>query len=187
MPRVESTPSESLKRLIEGNLRYAESKPLHADHSKARRNALLKGQAPIATIVSCADSRVPPEIIFDQGTGNLFVVRIAGNVVGPIELDSIDFSVKILGSPLILILGHESCGAVRAVVEKNTQDIEHIAELIDPAVKGIMDLKAAIKANVRYAVSNLQKSPYLKKQMADKKLACVGAYYNIASGKIEIL
>jgi carbonic anhydrase len=181
------TPSEALQRLIDGNTRYAQDKLLHADHSADRRNTLLQKQTPFATVVSCSDSRVTPEIIFDQGAGDLFVVRIAGNVAGPIELDSVDYSVKVLGSSLILVLGHESCGAIKAVIQKDTKDIEDLAALIKPAVKNITNLETAIKANVRYVVDNFQKNPFIQGLMADKKLDCIGAYYNLATGKIEIL
>jgi carbonic anhydrase len=181
------TPAQALQRLIDGNGRYAEGKPLHADHSPDRRNAVLKKQTPFATIVSCSDSRVTPEIIFDQGVGEIFVVRVAGNVAGPIELDSVDYSIKALGSPLIVILGHESCGAIKAVIEKNTADIEELAALIQPAVKDIKNLERAIKANVRYVVGNFKKNPFVQKLMKDRKLDCIGGYYNISTGKVEIL
>lgn len=180
-------PSEALQNLIDGNLRYATDQPLYADHSADRRNSLVEGQAPFATIVSCSDSRVPPEVIFDQGTGDLFVVRIAGNVAGPIELDSIDYSAKVLGVKLILVMGHESCGAVKAVLEKNTKDIEELASLIKPAIKKTDDLETAVKDNVRYVVASLRKSPFLKQLIEKKQLACVGGYYNIATGTVEIL
>lgn len=186
-PGFGQTPSEALQRLIEGNKRFTKDAPLHADHSADRRNSLVQGQAPFATILSCSDSRVSPEILFDQGAGDLFVVRVAGNVVGPVELDSIDFSVKGLGSSLIFVLGHEACGAVKAVLEKNTADIESVAALIQPAVKKTMDLEMAIKANVQSIVSHLKKSPLLKRFIEEKKLECVGGYYNIASGNVEIL
>jgi len=179
--------SEALQRLIDGNARYAQDKPLHADHSADRRSTLLQKQMPFATIVSCSDSRVTPEIVFDQGVGELFVVRIAGNVAGPIEQDSIDYSIKVLQSPLIVVLGHESCGAVNAVMGQNTQDIEELAALIEPAVKGSRDLESAIKANVRYVVNSFQENPHLMQRMKDKKLKCVGAYYNLASGKVDFL
>ena len=186
-PGFGQTPSEALQRLIDGNRRYAQDKPLHADHSTDRRNTLLQGQTPFAAIVSCSDSRVTPEIIFDQGAGDLFVVRVAGNVAGPIELDSIDFSAKVLGSSIILVLGHESCGAVKAVIEKDTADIQQVAALIRPAVKKATDLETAIKANVQYTVASLKKSPLLQRLMEEKKLECVGAYYNIKTGVVEIL
>lgn len=186
-PGFGQTPSEALQRLIDGNKRYAQDKSLHADHSADRRNTLLQGQTPFAAIVSCSDSRVTPEVIFDQGVGDLFVVRVAGNVVGPIELDSIDFAAKVLGSSIILVLGHESCGAVKAVIEKNTADIQQVAALIQPAVKKITNLETAIQANVQYTVAHLKKSPLLKKLIEEKKLECVGAYYSIKTGTVEIL
>ncbi len=186
-PSFSLTPSEALNNLIDGNRRYAEDKPLHADHSADRRNSLVQGQAPFATIVSCSDSRVTPEIIFDQGTGDTFVVRVAGNVVGPIELDSIDYSTKVLGSGLVLVLGHESCGAVKAVMEKNTADIEAVAALIQPALKKPTNLEMAVKANVKHIVAQLKKSPILKRLIDEKKLECIGAYYKIESGSVEIL
>jgi carbonic anhydrase len=181
------SPSDALQRLKEGNGRYAQDLTLNADHSAARRESLVEGQAPFATIVSCSDSRVTPEIIFDQDMGDLFVVRVAGNVVGPIELDSIDYSVKILGSSLIVVLGHESCGAVKAVLDKNISDIEHIAEMIEPAVKNTTELETAVKKNVRYYVQNIQKSPFIRQRIGQRKLNCVGAYYSIATGQVEFL
>jgi len=181
------TLSGTLQRLVDGNRRYAQDELLHADHSADRRNALLQKQNPFATIVSCSDSRVIPEMIFDQGMGDLFVVRVAGNVIGPIELDSIDYSVRVFGSSLIVVLGHASCGAVKAVLEKNTADIEQVAALIQPAVTRTTDLETAIKANVKYAVAQLETSPLLKRLIAKKKLECFGAYYEISSGRVEIL
>lgn len=181
------TPSEALQRLIDGNKRYLQNKPLHTDYPAEQRTTLLKGQKPFAIIVSCSDSRVTPERIFDQEAGNLFVVRVAGNVVGPIELDSIEFSAKDLGSSIILVLGHEACGAVKAVIEKNTGDIEEVAALIEPAVKKITDLETAVKANVRYIVAGLKKNPILKKLIQEKKIECLGAYYSIKTGEVEIL
>jgi len=186
-PGFGQTASKVLQNLIEGNQRYVQDEPLYADHSADRRAALSKEQKPFATIVSCSDSRVIPEIIFDQGVGDLFVVRVAGNVVGPIELDSIDYSAKVLGSSLILVLGHESCGAIKAVLEKNKEDIEQVAALIQPALKKNMTLELAVKANVNHVVANLKKSPFLKKLITEKKLECIGGYYNISTGDIEIL
>src|SRR5438105_8805589 len=124
LPVFGQTNSDALQRLVDGNKRYAQDELLHADHSADRRNSLVQGQNPFATIVGCSDSRVPPEAIFDQGVGDLFVVRIAGNVAGPIELDSIDYSIKVLGASVILVLGHEACGAVNAVIENNAGDIK---------------------------------------------------------------
>ncbi len=176
------TPSEPLKRLIDGNVRYAEDECVHADHSADRRGALLQGQSPFATILSCSDSRVIPEVIFDQGVGDLFVVRVAGNVVGPIELDSIDYSVKVLGSSLILVLGHEACGAVKATFEDQASGISHVAALIEPAIQKATNLEEAIKANVQYIVADLR-----KRLIKEKGISIVGAYYRMATGNVEIL
>lgn len=181
------TPQESLQRLIEGNLRYTSDQLTHPNLSSTRRDEIKAGQAPFATILGCSDSRVAPEIIFDQGLGDLFIVRVAGNVVGPIETDSIEYSVKYLGSSLILVMGHQSCGAVDAVVQGKTADIEDVANLIKPAIRGTKDLEAAIKANVRWVVSQIKQAPFLKKMIDQKKLDCVGAYYQLGTGKVEIL
>jgi len=181
------TPEGALKKLVQGNLRYAADQSECANHSSDRRDELLKSQNPFAVILGCADSRVPPEIIFDQGLGDLFIVRVAGNVLGVTELDSIDFAAKYLGSSLIVVLGHGSCGAVSAVMQGNTADISNIAALIKPAIKGSHTLEEAIKANVRWTVNSLKKNPLLSRLIAEKKINCVGAYYHLGSGQVEFL
>ncbi|MGE5195836.1 MAG: carbonic anhydrase, partial [Anaerolineae bacterium] len=126
----------SLKTLIEGNERYVNDTPLCEDQFKQKRETMISKQRPLAAIVGCSDSRVPPEIVFDQSLGDLFVVRVAGNVVGPIEMDSIEFSADKLHTPLIVVLGHEGCAAVKAVLEGKIveEEIVHIAPFIQPAV-----------------------------------------------------
>ncbi len=181
------TPQESLKELTDGNNRYVMDKLLNADHSQDRRATVKQGQNPFAIILSCSDSRVIPEIIFDQSTGNLFVVRIAGNVAGAVELESIEFAAKVFESSMILVLGHESCGAVKAVIQNNTKDIPEIASLIQPAVKKGKNLEVAIKANVQSVVDSLKKNPNLQKLIEAKKLDCVGGYYRMKTGKVELL
>jgi carbonic anhydrase len=181
------TPAESLKLLLEGNERYVDNRLEHPNRSLERREEIVKDQKPFATIVGCSDSRVAPEIIFDQGLGDLFVVRVAGNVVGPVELDSIEYSVKYLGSSFVLVLGHESCGAVTAVIEGKTADIEDVADLIRPAIKGTKTVEEAIKANVRSVVAGLKKTPILKGFISKKKVECIGAYYDLDTGHVEIL
>jgi carbonic anhydrase len=184
---VASEPSVALQRLVDGNARYVEDQLSHPDRSSDRREEITSGQAPFATILGCSDSRVPPEIIFDQGLGDLFVVRVAGNVVAPVEQDSIDYSVKYLGSSIILVMGHESCGAVDAVMAGKTADIEDVARLIKPAIKQSKDIESAIKANVRWVVNSVKKSPMIKKYMADGKIDVVGGYYHLGTGKVELL
>lgn len=181
------TPAEALSRLMEGNDHYVNDQLTHPNHTSDRRDEIAAGQAPFATIVGCSDSRVSPEIIFDQGLGDLFIVRVAGNVVGPVELDSVEYSTKVLGASLVLVMGHESCGAVTAVMKGQTADIEAVANLIEPAIQGSKTAEDAIKANVRSIVANLKKTPVIKKLMAAKKVDCVGAYYHLGSGVVEIL
>lgn len=187
-----TTPDTALKNLVEGNQRFYQDKSLHPDRTGERRLELTAHQAPFATIVGCSDSRVAPEILFDQGIGDLFIVRVAGNVVGPIELDSIEYSVIYLHSSLIMVLGHENCGAVKAVVDGTTKDIEAVAELIQPAAQATQKekkdrLEKTIKLNAKMVADQLQKSPVLSKMIAEKKLSVVGGYYDFHTGKVELL
>jgi carbonic anhydrase len=182
----------ALEVLMEGNARFRTDRSLHPDRTSERRLEMTQSQAPFATIVGCSDSRVAPEILFDQGIGDLFIVRVAGNIVGPIEQDSIEYSVLYVHSSLVLVLGHENCGAVKAVLEGQTKDIEAVAELIQPAVEQSRSqsgnpLENAIKENVRFVVDQLKKSPVLKPLIAQKKLFVQGGYYNFHTGKVELL
>jgi len=144
-------------------------------------------------IVGCSDSRVPPEIIFDQTIGDLFVVRVAGNIIGPIELDSIEYSVDKLGTPLVLILGHQNCGAVAAALSgSGNEDIESITPYIQKAVDETKNMPGdplinAIKANVVNGIKTLKKSRVIAALLRSKKLKIVGAYYELATGKVELL
>lgn len=181
-------PSAALKRLMEGNLRYTKDRSLNPDRNACRRLEVLNKQNPYATILGCSDSRVPPEIIFDEGIGDLFTIRVAGNVAGPLELDSIEYSARI-GSSLIVVLGHQSCGAVTAVLNNQVDDIEEIAQLIQPAIQDIKPdhLIEAVKANVQWVVDHLKKTPLLQKLIEERKIEIVGAYYHLGSGKVELL
>ncbi len=186
------TPDLALKELIDGNARYMQDVMSHADSNSQRREAVLKVQEPFAIILGCSDSRVSPEIIFDQGIGDLFVVRVAGNVLGPIVLDSIEYAAAYLKSSLILVLGHENCGAVKAVLAGKTKEIEAIAEFITPAVEIAKKedspvLENAIKLNVERMVSFLSESPVLKKIVQKGNLKIQGAYYDLDTGKVTLL
>jgi carbonic anhydrase len=183
------TPKEALDRLVEGNKRYVADALDNPYRTSLRRMEVYKRQFPFAAIVGCSDSRVPPEIVFDQGLGDLFIVRVAGQVVGPVELDSIEYSVKYLGSSLIFVLGHQSCAAVNAVLLGKTEDIENVAQLIEPAIAKdrSKDLEEAIKDNVRYVVDYLKKTPLIQKMSAKGKVSVVGGYYHLSDGHIEIL
>ncbi len=190
---------EALKRLVEGNARYAANSPEQRDFS-ASRAARVTSQAPFASILSCADSRVAPELAFDRGPGELFVVRVAGNFVNEDGLASLEYGAEVLGSQLILVLGHSNCGAVDAtikVVETKAQLPGHLPSLIDairPAVlaaqkEGAADLlKAATIANVRQNVERLKSAtPILSQRAADNRLKVVGGVYDLASGKVELV
>lgn len=185
--------SEGIKRLMQGNERYVHDKLEHPNRTLERRQAIVSKQEPFATIVGCADSRVSPEIVFDQGVGDLFVVRVAGNVIGPLELDSIEYSVIHLHASTIIVLGHENCGAVDAVIQGTVQDIENVAELIQPAVQEARKsnpsnlLEASIKANAIRMKNYLLKMPVIQKYIADKKLEVFAGYYNLESGAVELL
>lgn len=183
---------KALQTLIEGNQRYVKDQLEHPNRTSERREAITHTQKPFAVIVGCSDSRVSPEILFDQGVGDLFVVRVAGNVVGPLELDSIDYAVHVLGSSVVLVLGHESCGAVTAVVEDQIQTIPAIAKLIKPAVEKAKKeskevIKHAIFANVQMVVEQLKKKKALSSLIEKKKLQVVGGYYNLKTGKVDLL
>lgn len=181
------TPAESLKRLINGNERFVNDQSIHPNRSQERREETAGGQKPFGIVLGCSDSRVPLEIIFDQGLGDLFVVRVAGNVAGNIVVDSIQYSAKYLGSSLIMVMGHESCGAVTAVFDGTTADIENIADLVRPAIRGAHSVESAVKDNVRSVVAKLKKCPELEHLMKEGKLGIVGAYYQLTSGTVEIL
>jgi carbonic anhydrase len=190
------SPDEALKRLREGNGRYAANTSKNRDFS-ARRVARARAQHPFASIVSCSDSRIAPELAFDQGLGDLFVVRVAGNFVNEDGLASLEYGSMVLGVPLIMVLGHSNCGAVAATikaVKDGTTLPGHLPSLIDairPAVlaaqqKNAADpLAEATAENVRLTVKTLQTAkPILSDLVAAGKVKVAGAVYDIASGKV---
>src|SRR6184192_4185539 len=157
-------PTEAISKLKEGNGRYAGGNLQHPGQTTERRAELANTQHPFATIVSCSDSRVPPEIVFDQGLGDLFVVRVAGNVIDDHGLGSIEYAVDHLGARLIVVLGHQSCGAVKAAKEtiaaksKAPGHIQSLVTAIQPAVEATAkgDLGATVEANVKNVVQALR-------------------------------
>ncbi|SPE23354.1 Carbonic anhydrase [Burkholderiales bacterium] len=193
------SPAEALGRLMEGNARYAANMPNQRDFSSGRA-ARVQAQYPIAAILSCADSRVAPEFAFDQGPGDLFVVRVAGNSVNPDLLASLEYGVQLLGVPLLVVLGHTGCGAVAAAIKVVQSDAVlpgHLPELIDaikPAVLAAQQsasgnlLDEAIIENVRRQVARLKNSPpVIQKFYADRKIDIVGGVYDLATGKIALV
>jgi carbonic anhydrase len=189
-------PAEAISKLKEGNGRYTSGNPQHPGQTTERRTELAKTQHPFAGIVSCSDSRVPPEIIFDQGLGDLFIVRVAGNVINDEGLGSIEYTVDHLGTRLILVLGHQSCGAVKAAREtiaakgKAPGHIESLVRAIKPAVEATAkdDLDATVKANVKNVVQALRSStPILKAEVDSGKIQVVGGYYSLDTGAVTFL
>ena len=198
-PQNAIAPADALKRVLDGNARYAANTPNERDFSSGRA-ARVQGQYPIAAILSCADSRVAPELAFDQGPGDLFVVRVAGNVVSPDLLASLEYGVQFLGVPLIMVLGHTGCGAVDAAIKVlKTKAVlpGHLPELITaikPAVIVAEKTQAgnlldnAITENVRRQVARLKSSPpVVQKLYAGKKIDIVGGVYDLATGKIALV
>ncbi len=187
------TADEALKDLLEGNKRFVTGKTLNPRRSPADFSKLAPAQAPDAVIVGCADSRVPPEILFDQGVGDLFVIRVAGNVVsgaGPTVKGSIAYAVVVLGAPLVMVLGHSQCGAVKAALEtKELAAPESIRDLVGMvSTSGEKDLDRAIGANVRAGVAKLKSlEPTLTRYVETKRIKVVGAVYDLASGKVTMV
>jgi carbonic anhydrase len=189
-------PAEAIARLKDGNSRYTNGNLQHPGQTTERRAELAKSQHPFAIIVSCSDSRVPPEIVFDQGIGDLFICRVAGNVINDESLGSIEYAVDHLGVRLILVLGHQRCGAVQAAKEtiaakgKAFGHIESLVTAIKPAVEATVngDLDATIKANVKHVVDALRAStPILKPKVDADELKVVGATYSLDTGFVSFL
>ena len=190
----------ALERLRAGNKRFVAGETRHAHEGANWRKHLVGGQKPIATILSCSDSRVPPELVFDQGFGELFVVRVAGNVIAADVVGSIAYAALHLRTPLFLVMGHTSCGAVTAALDtrlKGAAEPEHIAallKLIDPALKRVQldapyaaALTSAIEENVRYSVAQLAAIPHAKDLLRNEKMSLAGAVYDLQSGAVKFL
>lgn len=185
---------KALAVLAEGNARYVVHKETHPDLSLERRHELIQGQHPYAIIVGCADSRVPPELVFDAGLGDLFVIREAGNVMDNVVLGSVEYAVEHLGVKLVVVLGHESCGAVTAAV-KHTREahITSIMKAIQPAVAASKSqpgdaVHNCVLANARMVAKQIRDSkPILAKSIAHDGVKVVAAIYEIESGKVVML
>lgn len=192
-------PAAALDRLMQGNARYAANEPVEKDFSVGRA-ARVEAQFPIAAILGCSDSRVSPELLFDQGPGDLFVVRLAGNFLDDDGFASLEYAVQFLSAPLVMVLGHTNCGAVAAAVKVVKERVElpgHLPELIksiEPAViaahgRHPSDLvAAAIEENVRLNVKRLiDDAPIMSDALAAKKIAVSGGIYDLATGKVNLI
>jgi len=197
--------SEALERLREGNRRFV-SDLAKADglSSRSRRAELVTGQRPFAIILGCSDSRVPAEIVFDQGLGDLFVIRVAGNIVAPSQIGSVEFAAERFGTRLVVVLGHSQCGAVLATLEElqrpresQSRNLRSIVDRIRPSVEGLLvtelrsDLdalvSAAVRANVRASANQLRHgSEVLERLIEDDGLIVVGAEYSLETGLVDV-
>ncbi len=188
------SPADALARLKAGNQRFVAGKLQHPHQDSKRRAELAKGQRPFAIVLGCADSRTSPEVLFDQGLGDLFVIRVAGNVLDDHALASIEYGVEHLGAQLIVVLGHQRCGAVQAAketIDSNAEAPAHINSLvtaIQPAVEATRgaDVEATVKANIDNVVEGLRSSePVLKKEVETGAINVVGAYYNLDTAAVS--
>lgn len=195
--------AEALQRLVAGNERFV------GDHfggtaatGRSRREELVAGQEPFAIILGCADSRVPAEIVFDQGLGDLFVIRVAGNIVAPSQIGSVEFAAELFGTRLVVVLGHSGCGAVAATLEESQRPTEMrspnlraIVDRVRPAVEPLLtdgverapeDLfREAVRANVRASVEQLRHGSEILEHLMDAGLTIVGATYSLETGTVD--
>jgi len=178
------TPDEALRRLQDGNARFTAGSPIHSRVSREALTHLAGQQKPLAVILGCSDSRVPPELVFDQGFGDLFVIRLAGNVIAPGIFGSIQYAFRHLGAKLLVVLGHDGCGAVKATLatmfhkEKHPERIQQLVEMIKPGLRGIdpewsvgRQLEAAVEANVRWSIREMVRTPEAQQAFKEKQLA----------------
>lgn len=188
-------PDEALSRLMAGNQRFVAERLTHPNQTAECRTRVAKGQHPFAIILGCSDSRVPPEVIFDQGLGDLFTVRVAGNIAEPATIGSMEYAAEHLGAKLIMVLGHSKCGAVEAALQGGEQPghIGYLVAAIKPAVERAKNMPGdpldnAVRANVQLVVEQLKSSdPILSHLVKDGKIKIVGARYDLESGKVEMI
>ncbi|MFM9265781.1 carbonic anhydrase [Tychonema sp. BBK16] len=189
------TPDAALQKLMDGNRRYIQQKRTFPDQERSRILEVANGQHPFATILGCSDSRVAPEIIFDQGLGDFFDIRVAGNFIDNVVLGNMEYAVVELGVPLLVVLGHERCGAVKAALDGKPVPghIGSLVRAIKPAVYATKNLPGdawdnAVRANVKMSVNKLQaRSPILAKAIKAGTLKVVGARYDLDSGEVEVI
>lgn len=189
------SPDAALKRLIAGNQRFVQQKSIHPHQLRDRLKEVAQTQHPYVALLSCADSRVPPEILFDEGIGDVFDIRVAGNIVTPEVLGSLEYAVEMLNTPLVMVLGHERCGAVTAAVQAEPLpgSIGSLVKAIKPAIDKLDRTSAdlvdrAVVANVQYQIETLKrKSPLLSQRLLQGKLSLVGGRYDLDSGEVALV
>jgi carbonic anhydrase len=194
------TAEQALERLKQGNARFVAGESHFPTLQTEVLAALAKGQQPYATILGCSDSRVPPELLFDAGLGELFIVRVAGNVLGPTVSGSLQYASTQLHTPLFVVLGHQGCGAIKAALANKMHQAQHperialLLEAILPALEGVNTtlaepelLASAVEANVRHTVKALEKSPEGRKHIASGDMKLLGAIYDLDSGSVRFL
>lgn len=188
------TPDKALQELLDGNERFVKAKRRSPHQNHSRLVEVAKGQKPFASVLGCADSRVPSEIVFDQGLGDLFVCRVAGNIATREEIGSLEFGSLILGSKVIIVVGHERCGAVIAAIKgaEVPGQIGSLLEAIKPSVESSKGksgdkVENACKANVLAQIEKLKSSSVLSELIKAEKLKIVGAYYDLDTGKISVI
>jgi len=189
---------EALKRLVDGNRHFAaDARASEALLNRARRAELARTQEPFATVLGCSDSRVPAEIVFDQGLGDLFVIRVAGNIVAPSQIGSVEFT------PLVVVLGHSQCGAILATLEElrrpsenQSRNLQSIVDRVRPAIESLLDtdvardeealVRRAVRANIRASVDHLRHGSQILEQMIQEdRLRVVGAEYSLETGVVD--
>ena len=183
-----------------GNQRFVTGETRHAHEAARWRKHLVEGQRPIATILGCSDSRVPPELVFDQGFGDLFVIRVAGNVIEPAVFGSIGYAVEHLKTVLFIVLGHQKCGAVTAALDgvfrhaKEPQGIENLLKYVKPAIADIdpslpvaQQVELGVEANVRFAMKQVAWTPEGQRALREQRIAIEGGVYELATGKVRFL
>ena len=194
------TAEEALDRLKAGNARFVSGRARFPTVQKEVLAELARGQQPYATVLGCSDSRVPPELLFDAGFGELFVIRVAGNVLGPSIKGTLQYAGAHLHTPLFVVLGHEGCGAVDAAIGEKFHGVHHrsrialLLKYIEPALEGLDQklppqalLSAAVEANVRWTIRQVLESPEGRARAAKGDIKLVGAVYDLASGRVRFL
>ena len=199
-PRPLHDAEQALERLRQGNARFLAGKAKFPTVQTEVLADLAKGQAPYATILGCSDSRVPPELVFDAGFGELFIIRVAGNVLGPTIAGTLQYAGTHLHTPLFVVMGHEGCGAVKAALASKYQGVEHRSRIeallenivpalddLDPSLPPDQLMHAAVEANVRWTLRALRESPEGRVALAREDLRLVGAIYELESGRVRFL